>query len=101
MPDQNRNDLVEKARAIVESSHLPLKDKKLLEGRIPFVADVMLQMFVQVCEEDSFGIDAIVNNMKKKLEAQGNLKKLHEIVKQERIEVEELLEAHAHAQASA
>jgi len=37
----------------------------------------------------------IVKSLKKKLDAQGNLKKIHEIVKQERMEVEELITAHA------
>jgi hypothetical protein len=83
--------LVEKAIALVEESRLAVSEKKMLEGRIPFVADVMLQMFVNVCEEDPFSVDAIVKSMQKKLEAQGNLKKIHEIVKQERRELEEAL----------
>lgn len=91
MADQERTSLVEKATAIVEESRLSSADKKLLIGRIPFVADAMLQMFVQVCIEDPFGVDAVVKSLKKKLDAQGNLKKIHEIVKQERREVEELL----------
>lgn len=95
MTDQERGSLVEKASIIIQESHLTPADKKLLIGRIPFVADVMLDMFVQVCEEDPFGVDMIVKSLKKKLDAQGNLKKIHEIVKQERIEVEELIAAHA------
>ena len=91
MPDQSRNELTAKATALVEQSHLSPADKKLLAGRIPFVADMMLQMFVSVCEEDPFSIDVIVKSMQKKLEAQGNLKKIHEIVKQERREFEEAL----------
>jgi hypothetical protein len=63
----------------------------MLEGRIPFVSDVMLQMFVDICEEDPFSVDAIVKSMQKKLEAQGNLKKIHEIVRQEQRELEEVL----------
>lgn len=93
MPDSERTTLVEKATTIVEESRLSPADKKLLIGRIPFVADVMLQMFVQVCQEDPFGVDAIVKSLKKKLDAQGNLKKIHEVVKQERREIEELLAA--------
>ena len=93
MADTARIDLTVKAIALVESSHLSAEDKKLIAGRIPFIADVMLSMFVEVCEADSFGIDAIVKGLKKKLEAQGNLGKLHEIVKQERREIEELLAA--------
>ncbi len=95
MADQERTSLVERAAAIVASSHLSSADKKLLAGRIPFVADVMLQMFVQVCDEDPFGIDAVVKSLKKKLDAQGNLKKIHEIVKQERREIDDLIAAHA------
>lgn len=67
----------------------------MLLGRVPFAPDSVLQMFVQVCEEDPFGIDAVVKNLQKKLEAQGNLKKIHEIVKQESRDIEELLNAHA------
>jgi hypothetical protein len=91
MPDQSRTILVEKAIALVEESHLAVPDKKMLEGRIPFVSDVMLQMFVNVCEEDPFSVDIIVKSMQKKLEAQGNLKKIHEIVHQEQRELEEVL----------
>ena len=93
MVDSERTALIEKAKAFIEQSRLSPDDKKLLEGRIPFVADVMIEMFVQVCEEDPFGIDGIVKSLKKKLEAQGNLKKLHEIVKQERRDIEDLLVA--------
>lgn len=93
MVDSERAALIEKAKSFIAQSHLSADDKKLLEGRIPFVADVMIQMFVQVCEEDPFGIDAIVKSLKKKLEAQGNLKKLHEIVKQERRDMDDLLVA--------
>ncbi len=91
MPDQERTTLVEKATTIIAESHLTAEDKKLLTGRVPFMAEMMLQMFVQVCEEDPFSVDAIVKNLKKKLEAQGNLVKLHEIIKQERREVEDLI----------
>lgn len=83
--------LVEKARTIVEGSHLSAPDKEVLVGRLPYAADVMLRMFVEVCEEDPFSIEAVVKSLKKKLDAQGNLKKLHAIVKAEREEVEELL----------
>ena len=91
MVNADRIDLVAKAIVIIEGSHLSIEDKKLIEGRVPFIADMMLRMFVEICDEDPFGIDAIVKGLKKKLEAQGNLEKLHEIVKQERREVEELL----------
>ncbi|OGZ13360.1 MAG: hypothetical protein A3C93_04125 [Candidatus Lloydbacteria bacterium RIFCSPHIGHO2_02_FULL_54_17] len=93
MADIERTTLVEEAKAIVIGSHLSAVDKKLLVGRIPFVADIMLRMFVEVCKEDPFGVDAIVKSLKKKLDAQGNLKKIHEIVKQERRDIEELLAA--------
>ena len=93
MADQERIALTAKAIELVESSKLSADDKKLIEGRIPFIADVMLKMFVEVCEEDPFGIDAIVKGLKKKLEAQGNLGKIHEIIKQDKREIEELLAA--------
>lgn len=93
MVDIEHVSLVEKATAIVRDAHLSAADKKLLLGRIPFVADMMLQMFVQVCQEDPFGADAVVKSLKKKLDTQGNLKKIHEIVNQERHEVDELLAA--------
>lgn len=93
MSDNGREELVKKAIEIVEHSHLPKSDKELLRGRMPFIADIMLKMFVEVCEEDPFGVEAIVKNLKKKLDAQGNLKKLHEIVRQEREEAEGLLVA--------
>lgn len=82
---------VEKARAIVEGSHLSRGDKEILLGRLPYVADVVLKMFIEVCKEDLFSIEAVVRSLKKKLDAQGNLQKLHEIVRAEREEVEELL----------
>ena len=91
MTDSSHSVLVNKAVSIVLQSHLSSADKKLLEGRVPFVAESMLQMFVQVCEEDPFSVDAIVQSLKKKLDAQGNLKKIHEVVKQERREIEDML----------
>lgn len=91
MADNEHGVLVEKVKAIVEASQLSPADKTLLKGRVPFVADVMLTTFINVCEEDPFSVEAIVRNMKKKLEAQGNLVKLHEIIKQEQKEVEDLI----------
>lgn len=87
----SRSVLVEKAKQIIEQSGLPAEDKGILEGRMPYIADSMLEMFVSLCEEDPFGIDLIVKNIKLKLDAQGNLKKIHEIVNQERKEAEEAL----------
>ena len=91
MADTSHAQLVEKVVVIIESSHLSVEDKKLLNQRVPYVADIILQMFLQVCDEDPFGIDMLVKNLKKKLDAQGNLAKIHEIVKQERREVEDLI----------
>ncbi len=91
MAEQSHAVLTEKAIAIVEQSHLSPADKKLLIGRIPFVAEIMLRMFVDLCEEDPFSVNAVVENLKKKLDAQGNLQKIHEIVNQERREIEEAL----------
>lgn len=91
MTDSSHSVLVNKAVSIIEQSRISAADKKLLEGRVSFVGESMLEMFVQICEEDPFSIDAIVQSLKKKLEAQGNLKKIHEIVKQERREIEDML----------
>lgn len=93
MPDQQQDSYIVRANLIINGSHLTPADKKLLIGRMPFVGDSMLQMFVAVCEEDPFGIDAIVKSLKKKLDTQGNLVKLHEIVSQERKEIEDLISA--------
>lgn len=84
--DSDRKKLVLDASKIVESSHLGADDKKLLLGRMPFAPTVILQMFVEVCTEDPFSIDMLVKNLKMKLDAQGNLAKIHEIVKNEREE---------------
>lgn len=91
MTDSKRTELTSRAIEIIHGSRLSGDDKMMLEGRIPFISDSMLEMFVQVCDEDPFGVDAIVKNLKKKLDAGGNLKRLHEIVKQERREIEDSL----------
>jgi hypothetical protein len=91
MTDSKRSELISKAQVIVRDSHIPSGDKELLEGRIPYIAESMLEMFVSVCDEDPFSVDAIVKSLKAKIDAQGNLQRLHEIVKQERREVEERL----------
>lgn len=93
MADQQLDSYIVRANLIINGSHLSPADKKLLIGRMPFVGDSMLKMFVEVCEEDPFGIDAIVKSLKKKLDTQGNLVKLHEIVNQERQEIEDLISA--------
>lgn len=93
MVEQEHEVLVEKANTIINGSHLGVDDKKLLIGRVPFIASTMLQMFVEVCEEDPFGVDMVVKSLKKKLDAQGNLVKLHEIIHQERLEIEDLISA--------
>lgn len=84
----SRTVLVEKARQIIEESSLLKEDKEILEGRMPYIADSMLEMFVSLCEENPFGIDLMVKNIKLKLDAQGNLKKIHEIVNQDKREAE-------------
>ena len=91
MPNLDHNQLVEKAVSIINGSHLPDNDKKLLVGRTPYIAYIMLQMFIEVCEQDPFSVEAVVKSLKKKLEAQGNLKKLHEVIKQERMDNENML----------
>ncbi len=89
--ENDRAILIKKASQFVEESSLSPAEKKLVEGRIPFAPDAVLQMFVQVCEEDPFGVSGVVKNLQKKLDTQGNLSRLHEIVKQERREIEEAL----------
>ncbi len=93
MSDLLQVSLIERANTLINSSHLSLSDKKLLIGRLPFVGESMIQMFVEVCEEDPFGIDVVVKSLKKKLDTQGNLVKIHEIVKQERQEIEDIITA--------
>lgn len=93
MVDSKRTDLIARAKAIIHGSHLSSTDKTMLEGRVPFIAESMLEMFVQVCDEDPFGIDMVVKSLKKKLDTQGNLKSLHEIAKQEMREIEDSLVA--------
>ena len=95
MTTETRSEYIARSSAIIMQSHLSGADKKMLLGRISFVADSILEMFVQVCDEDPFGVDAVVRNLKKKLDAQGNLKTIHEIVKQESHDIEELLNVHA------
>lgn len=89
MADQEHQVLVDKANNIVAGSHISDSDKALLSGRIPYISLSMLEMFVQVCEDDPFGIDAVVKSLKKKLDSQGNLAKLHQVIQQERIEAEQ------------
>lgn len=89
--NSERNDLTQKALSIVEGSKLPKQDKELLLGRLPYAPSMVIQLFVQVCEEDPFSIDALVVNLKKKMDAEGNLQKIHEIMKQERAELEHAL----------
>ncbi len=89
--DNAHQQLLETAKNYVTESMLTDEDKQLLLGRIPFIATPVLQMFVSVCNEDPFGASRMVENLKKKLEAQGNLRRLNEIMKREREEVEELI----------
>lgn len=89
--DSDHQKLVVRVQEIVEASHLQADEKKLLIGRLPFVSSMVLGMFVQICEEDPFSIEMLVKNLKAKIDAQGNLKKIHEIVKHEREEFAEAL----------
>jgi hypothetical protein len=84
----SRDELVVRAIEFVNSSHLKPGDKKLIVGRVPFVSESVLRMFVAVCEENPFGIDVFVKSLRAKLEASGNLKKLHEVLVREAEEVE-------------
>lgn len=87
----DRTDLTARAIALIDGSKLSDGDKELLRGRLPYAPTMVVQLFVEVCEEDPFSIDALVMNLKKKLDAQGNLQKLHEIAKQEKRELETAL----------
>jgi hypothetical protein len=89
MADLAHAELVEKANKIIAESHVSDSDKALLSGRIPYISLAMLEMFVKVSEEDPFGVDTIVKSLKKKLETQGNLVKLHQVIQQERKEAED------------
>jgi hypothetical protein len=91
MSNTLRLQLVSQASDLVNQSGLPLKDKKLLLGRLPFAAETMLRVFVDLAQSDPFSVDRIVRSLKLKLETQGNLKKLHTIVRQERDEVERMI----------
>jgi hypothetical protein len=87
----DRKHLTERAAEIVENSSLSVEDKKLLHDRIPYCETSILTMFVEVCDQDPFSIDFIVRNLKKKLDAGGNLTKIHAIVREEREEFERRL----------
>jgi len=87
----DRDTLVKVSTSIIHSSGLHPEDKKLLLGRIPYCETGILAMFVEVCDQNPFSIDIIVQNLKKKLDAGGNLSKIHAIVKEEREEFERRL----------
>jgi len=78
--------LAAKATELVETSSISTEDKKLLCDRIPYCETSILAMFVEVCDQDPFSVDFIVQNLKKKLDAGGNLSKIHAIVKEEKEE---------------
>ncbi len=84
--DTDHQKVVARAKEIIEGSRLPEKDKVLLLGRVPFAPAMVVAMFVQICDEDPFSIEMLVKNLKMKLDAAGNLAKIHEIVKHEREE---------------
>lgn len=85
----DHEDIVGRARALIDASSLRNEDKSLLLGRIPYVDPAILKMFLQVAESDPFLVDMLVKNLKKKLDAQGNLTKLSKIISQERVEFDE------------
>lgn len=83
---------VETACTIIERSLLSSADKKLLAGRVPFVSDDVLDMFLDaVAEGGSPSLQKIVNNVKIKLAARGNLERIRAILKQESAEIEKML----------
>lgn len=87
IPESERTALEEKAVNIIEESLVPQEDKDLLLERVPYVADNILTTFIEACEENPFWIDGMVDNFKRKLDARGDMKKLREIIEEERDEV--------------
>jgi hypothetical protein len=81
--------LIVKARHVVRHSHLSDVDKQLMYERIPYLDLGMLALFIDSAEENPFALDAIVKSMKKKLDARGNLHRLHEILETEAAEITE------------
>jgi hypothetical protein len=79
--------LIVKARHVVRHSHLSDADKQLMFERIPYLDLGMLALFIESAEENPFALDAIVGSMKKKLDARGNLHRLHEILESEEKEI--------------
>ncbi|HXK37821.1 MAG TPA: hypothetical protein VJ579_02030 [Candidatus Paceibacterota bacterium] len=79
--------LIVKARHVVRHSHLSDEDKQLMFERIPYLDLGMLALFIESAEENPFALDAIVSSMKKKLDARGNLHRLHEILENEEKEI--------------
>lgn len=80
--------LIVKARHVVRHSHLSDVDKQLMFERIPYLDLGMLALFIESAEENPFALDAIVSSMKKKLDARGNLHRLHEILENEAKDIE-------------
>lgn len=87
----DHRELVERATVIVENSTISPEDKKLLSDRIPYCETSILAMFVEVCEQDPYSVDFIVNNLKKKLDAGGNLSRIHAIIREEKEEYRQRL----------
>ena len=90
---KGQNELLDKAKTIVDGSSLSDADKMMLLDRLPYAGSMILSMFVEVCEGDQFSTNMLVKNLKTKLDAQGNLTRIHEIIKQERVELENMLVA--------
>lgn len=82
---------VETACTIIERSLLSSADKKLLAKRVPFAVDSVLDGFLDVASGGSPSIQAVVNNLRKKLATKGDQRKLLAIVKQEYAEIEKML----------
>lgn len=87
----DRKVLVERATNIVVGSHLSPADKKILLCRLPYVQDMVLSMFVELCAEEPFSIESLVRNLKMKIDAMGNLGKLHALIERDRREVDEAI----------
>ena len=89
--NEKQRSLLARAKVIIDSSGLADSDKQLILDRLPFTGLPMIETFVLIGEEDPFSVDYLVKNLKVKLDAQGNLSKIDEIIKVERVELEEML----------
>jgi hypothetical protein len=77
-----------KAQTIIDKSLLSKSDKEMISVRMTLVPLELIESFIVSCEKDPSFLFEVVKNLKAKIDAGDDLNKLHEIMKQERIEVE-------------